>query len=1054
MSLARPGLFFSPIVAIALFLGVSFASLGAQEAGTIRGTVTGLGGSPVGSAQISINELSLGVLSGANGSYQIQRVPAGTHVLTAQLLGYATETREITVTQGGVTEVNFVLRQSAIGVEGIVVTALGISRAERSLGYSVDNIPTIEMPVQNLANSLAGQSAGLQVKSTGAMGGSTGVVLRGFSSISGSNQVLFIVDGIPVDNSSRTECNTGCGGNLSENSLGRSGVDYGNAIQDLNPSDIESISVLKGANAAALYGSRASNGVILITTKKGRGTDGFQISGSTGVTFSTPLRMPTFQNQFGGGQTPTGFNWVNGRGAGFNDATDESWGPPLDGTVYQQFFGQAPFLPSPYSPRSFYESGHDALTNIAVSAGGDGRHVRFSATRLDSKGMVPGAGLDRSTFNLAGGAQLTDRTTLSGAGSYMKTQGTNRPIFRGYPGGMGVVFSYWQRQVDINTLRQTYRHWLETGEHPRDGHPANRGPNWNHNFFDSPYYTTDLRSTNDTRDRLTGHLEIEHRFNSWLTAMTRAGTDWQSHRQFERFPVSLGDPAGAFINRKVYRQETNAEALLTAGYSLSENIQVSTSVGGSIRRNEIDDEYIRVARLLTPDVYNISNAAVPPTQEVFLSRQHVNSVYGLTNVSYKDFLFLDVTGRNDWSSTLPAGNNAYFYPSFSNSFVFSEVVDLPEFITFGKLRASWAKVGSDAQPYQLRSTFLQGGFWGGTPSFTHPNELANADLRPEETVSVEVGTEFRFAADRGKLDLTYYSTSTRDQILPVDISHTTGYARRILNAGEVENKGVEVVAAWDVLRRDDGLTWTITGNWARNRSEVISLTEGLENIILGTHRGLTVEARVGERYGAFMGQTYARDAQGRKLIGFNGIPIRTAEKQLLGHFEPDWTGGLRNTFSYGGLDLSVLMDMRKGGSIFCHTCTIQRRTGLLIETLDGREDFQLVFDGVLPDGTENTRGLTLPVYWRQKYVIFEEGLYDASFMKLREVSLGFEVPASITARLPFSSGRMSIVGRDLFLFTDVPHIDPEANSTTGNAQGIENFLPPSPRSFGVTFNFR
>jgi len=1043
--------------ALVLQLALTAAGLQAQTTGTVRGTVLGPDRSGVSGAQVSIPNLQLGGLTGAGGVFEIAQVPAGTHTVRVQSMGYRTESQTVDVPAGGSVQVNFVLAQSAIDLEGVVVTALGISRAERGLGYAVDNISgadVSEIPVQNVTAALAGKAAGLQVKSTGALGGSTSVVLRGFSSISGSNQVLFIVDGVPVDNSSRTECNTGCGGNLSEIGLGRSGVDYGNSIQDINPEDIESISILKGANAAALYGARASNGVVLITTKKGRGAGGFQIEGSTGVTWSSPLRMPTYQNEWGGGQTPTDFRWVNGAGAGFNDATDESWGPRLDGTVRQQFFGEAPFLPSPYSPRSFFELGHDAITNIAVSAAGEGRHVRFSVTRLDSKGMIPMGAMDRSTFNLAGGLELTDRVRLSGAGSYIKTEGVNRPLFRGYPGGMGVIFSYWQRQVDINQLRNSYMTWMETGEYPRNGHPANRGPNWNHNFFDSPYYTTHLRSTNDTRDRLTGHLELEYQVNSWLSARTRVGTDWGAHRQFERFPVSLADPAGAFINRKIYRQETNAEVLVTGDFPLTRDLQLTTRVGGNLRRNEVDDEYTRVARLLTPGVYNVSNAAVPPQQEFFLGRQHVNSVYGLATGSYRDFIFLDVTARTDWSSTLPAENNSYFYPSFSGSLVFSEAFTVPDFLSYGQLRASWAKVGADAQPYQLRSTFVQGPFWGSTPSFTHPAQLANRDLRPEETISIEVGTDLRFADDRASLDLTVYRTNTRDQILPVDISHTTGYARRVLNAGEVQNQGIEVVGSFDILRNPLGLSWRVTGNWARNRSEVVSLTEGLETIILGNSRGLTVEARVGERYGALMGQTYARDDQGRKLIGFNGIPIATREKQLLGHFEPDWVGGLRNSFSYAGLDLSFLLDMRAGGQVFCQSCMIQRRTGLLKETLAGREEFRLTFDGVKPDGTPNDVSLTLPIYWRQEYIMFEEGIYDAGYLKLRELSLGFAVPASIVDRTPFSTARVSIVGRDLLLFTDVPHIDPELNSTTGNAQGMELFLAPNPRSFGLTFSFR
>ena len=1033
----------------------------AQQTGIISGSVTASDGTGLEGGQVSIADVQMGALTNGVGRYVMQGVPVGIHTITAQLIGYATVSHEVTVQAGQTVAVHFVLDLSAVEIEGVVVTALGISRDERGLGYAVDNVRGADIqgvPTENIALTLAGKSAGLMVKSLGPVGGSSSVVLRGFNSISGSNQVLFIVDGIPVDNSSNAECNTGCTGAFSASYLGAGGVDYGNGIQDLNPADVQDITVLKGANAAALYGSRAANGVVLITTKNGSTAGSFQVEASSGISWSTPLKMPTLQNLYGGGQTPDGYNWVNGAGAGFNDATDESWGPALDGTLYSQWWDPNPqaFLPSPYSPRKIFQTGHNSTTNLAVSAAGEGRHVRFSATVMDAAGLIPNAGLQRSTFNLAGGLDLTDRLSVTGAGSYIKTEGKNRPRFRGFPESMAINLSYWQRQNDVDRLSRAYERWKETGESPRSGHPEDRVPNWNHNFFDSPYYTTSERATNDTRDRFIGHIRGEYQFNEWLSAMARAGTDWSAHRRFEQYPAaSLLHPEGEFISNKIYQQETNAEFLITADVNPTDDVQITARAGGNIRRNLVDENFTHVQRLNVPGLYNVGNSAGPPTVNQYLGEEHVNSLYGLATLSYRNLAFIDVTGRKDWSSTLPADNNSYFYPSVSSSVIVSEVFELPEFISYAKFRGSWAKVGAAAAPFQLLSVFGQGPFWESTPSFTHPNQLANSELRPEETISVEVGTELRFANDRGSIDLTYYKTNTSDQILPVDISHTTGYAQRLLNAGEVQNQGVELVLGLDILRNASGLTWTTLLNWSTNNSKVISLTEGLETIVLGGGRGVTVEARVGEPYGTMMGQVSKRDAQGRVMVGFDGRVIPTDTKQVVGNFQPDWVAGIRNTFSYHGLNLSVLLDVRHGGDIFCQTCAIQRRTGQLIETLAGRETFSLVHEGVKPDGTPNDVGLPLTVYWRNLYSdAYERIMYDASFVKLREVSLNFAIPESLIRRLPISSGRIAIVGRDLLLFSDVPHIDPELNSTSGNAQGMELFLNPSPRSIGFTVSFR
>ena len=1058
MSIRRPQRVPRAMAAMALILVGT--GVHAQERGTIRGTVSDASGQPIEGAQISIPERQLGSLSRATGAYLLTGVPAGTHEVQATILGFGTQTQSVQLTAGGIVQADFRLEQTALALEGIVVTALGISREERALGYAVDNIQEdqiSEIPTENISASLAGKAAGLQVKSLGPIGGSSSVVLRGFSSISGSNQVLFIVDGVPVNNESVAECNANCGGRSGSSwysgAFGEGGVDYGNAVQDLNPQDIESISVLKGANAAALYGSRASNGVVLITTKKGAGVSGFRLDASVQSMWSTPLAMPTYQNRYGGGPRPDqGYQWVDGEGTGIGDGTDESWGPPLDGQLYDQWFSPdpQPWLASPYSPRTFWRTGHNHTFSAAAAASTDRSNIRFGATQMEAAGITPASELDRTNLSLAGVVELTDALRLTGAANYNKTVGENRPSFRSSLFSVGYAFSYWQRQVDIDRLRNAWLRWRETGEYPRSGHRDGWVPGWNHNYFDSPFYYQGERYTSDVRDRGFGHVQLEYDVNEWLSARARVGSDWYSHRIKEEYPISEAKPEGGFKTGKNFRQETNAELLLSGTFELGGNFGMSVRTGGNLRWNDADSHRLETSFLNVPGIYNAANSAVPPTINDFVSKKEVHSLYGLASMNWGSAVFVDVTARNDWSSTLPAENNSYFYPSFSSSWIFTETMELPEFLSFGKLRASWAKVGSDAQPYQLLSTANQASFWGSTPSFTQADEIANSGLRPEETISIEIGTELRFANDRATLDLTYYKSNTSDQILPVDISQATGYTRQILNAGEVENRGVEIVLSGDILRNPNGLNWRVETNFAKNTNEVISLTQGLDRILLGDFRGLSVMASVGDEYGAFYGQTFSRDSQGRILVGNDGRPIATEEKQHLGNFQPDWLAGIRNSFRYRDLNVSFLIDIRQGGDVYCHTCMIGWRTGQLIETLEGREQFGLVHEGVLPDGSPNNVMLTLNQYQRARYNMFEVGIFDASFIKLREISVGFDLPEDILSKLPLSTARFSLIGRDLLSFHDVPHIDPEISSTSGNYQGLETYLLPTSRSFGFS----
>lgn len=1063
METTRPVRVASVIAAASVALCTLAATLPAQETGAITGEVRQPNGQALAGAQVSLPDLNLGTLVSSDGSFRIEDVPVGTHTVQAQVIGYAVQTREVTVDAGEAANVSFVLEQSAVQLEGIVATALGISREERSLGYSTDEIQAdelAEVPTDNFSLTLTGKAAGLQVKDMSNIGGSTSVTLRGFNSISGSNQVLFVVDGIPMNNESNLECNANCAASWDGSGVpsGLSAVDYGNGVSDLNPQDMESVSVLKGANAAALYGSRASNGVILVTTKKGEGGDGFRVTGSVSSTFSTPLQTRTLQNQNGGGQQPSDYEWVDGGGGGFNDGTDESWGPALDGTNRAQWFSpSAPWLPSPYSPRKFYDTGRSTQANVSVAAAGESEHLRVSGTYYDGTGQIPNSRLDRATLSVAGGIDLTEDLSLTASGNYVKTTGEDRPNMVGFPDGFGVTFAYWQRQVDTERLRQAYMDWMETGEYPRDGHPQDRGPNWNHNFFDNPYYSTHSRHTEDARDRLLGSLQADYRFNDWLSAMARVGTDFQNHRMYEMFPNSVGHPDGEYGNRDVYREETNTTVMVTTDVPLTADVQLTTRAGGALRRERAKDDIGVAQNLNVPGVYNLGNSAGPPQISEFRSNKDVNSVFGLATLSYRNWAYIDASGRNDWSSTLPEGENSYFYPSISGSVILTDALDMPGFLSYAKVRASWAETGSDARPYQLRRTFQEGPFWEGTPSYTNPNALPARNLTPEQAESIEFGTELRFADDRGTLDLTYYKTNTRQQILPVDISHTTGFSNSVMNAGEVENKGFEATAGLKLLRAADvdEVGWDMQVNFSTFSSKVSNLPEGVESIILGSTRGLTVEAREGEEYGTMLGQVTQTNDQGQELIGYDGLLIPSETKEVVGSFQPDFTAGLRNSFEYQGLRLSTLLDLRVGGDVFCQTCAIGRRTGQLIETLEGRENFEIAHEGVHPDGTENTVMLPPPVYHRDRYNMFHYFMYDASYLKLRELTLGFDLPQGIVEALPISDARLSVIGRDLLILSkNVPHIDPELITSSGNAQGIEVFRTPTQRSLGLRLTVR
>ena len=1074
------------ILALLAFLLAPATAL-AQNATTVSGRVTGASGQPESGVQVRIDALTATAATGADGTYRLV-IPAGritgtqTVEIRATRQGLASATRTITLAPGATLTQDFQLQDLAIQLEGIVVTALGISREERAVPQAVQQLDGAELSTveTNVVNTLAGKVAGVQITNAGPQGGSSRIVIRGANSITGNNQPLFVIDGVPVDNAApRLE--------------GFGGLDYGNAVQDINPSNIESVTVLKGPNAAALYGSRAANGAILITTRSGRTAGGGQITVSQQLSFESPLRLPDYQDQFGQGYYGM-FEYNDGDfgGSVFEfDFVDESWGPPLDGRLIPQYNSPVvngvrqptPWVAHPDNVAEFFETGLTSLTSAAFSASGERANVRLSASRLDQDGIVPGFELEQTSFGVNGGLNLTDRLSANTSVQYITRDG------QGYP-GIGydetnpmIQFVWFGRQVDMADLRRNY-----LARRGADETNAGMPYSWNYSFHPNPYFLQLVNHNDASRDRLIGNVSMNYRFTDWLSGTLRSGMDWYQDTRRTQYaadnygmegwnPLLLADEViastGAFGTHQIGFQETNTDFLLTADRDLTDRLSLNATVGGNRRDVRREQDFVWVGELIEPGIFAVDNARTTPDPTDFLARKRVNSLYGQAELGYNDYLFVTVTGRNDWSSSLPDRNNSYFYPSLSAALIFTDLfpsLEMGGAVSYGKLRASWARVGNDADPYQLRNTVVASDPFNGFPTYAMPNVLANPELRPETTESWEFGADLRFFDEKLSLDLTLYNETTFDQIMPAQISRASGFTAQVVNAGSMRNRGVEARLTAVPVERGD-FRWESTLTFARNRNTVESLAEGLTGLQVtrGDFWGVSVFAREGEPFGQLVGTAYQRDSQGRIVVNSDGLPIPTAGVEVIGNYNPNWTGGFANTFSYKGLSLSALLDVRRGGDVYSVTHMFGRYAGVLEETAvgrcegDGFPDIEgiptcdantgIVVPGVMVteagDTVPNTIVTNAQFYNEQLYYIAEAHVFDGSFVKLREVTLGYDVPGRFTRRLGLSGMNLSLVGRNLKLWTDVPHIDPETAFDASNAQGMEFGQLPSARSVGI-----
>ncbi len=1047
------------LVVLAALTGLAAAAPAAraQSGGVITGRVTNETGAGLPAATITVPAIAgVGALTDDNGRYTIDipaaRVTGGSVTVMARRIGYLARSVAVTPKLGASVTLDFQLQPVPNQLQGVVTTALGVEREKSQLGTAQQTVSAAELNTtraQNFVDQLAGKVAGMDVTGSGTPGASTKITIRGSNSINGNNNPLFVVDGVPV---SSNDIGASPGGG----SIAGGGVDFGDVINDINPDDIESVSVLKGPNAAALYGSRAANGVILITTKKGAASGSkLRSQLSSTYTWDTPSIYMDWQNEYGQGSAGQ-FAYVDGKGGGVNDGYDQSYGPRLNGQLIPQFDSPVingvrqatPFIAHPNNVTDFFNTGHQFLNTYAVSGGTETANGRFSVGDTQIEGIIPNNTFRNLTGSLAGQFQLGKLQT-SGSVEYIRAEAHNRPQ-EGYDTSILEQFIWYGRQVNTPELKQMYD-------------PSGNLYNWNLNFHNNPYWLQYENPEYDQRDRVISSVQGTYSVASWLKATLRGGEDyynWAMDRDFAAGNIQYASPnyAGSFNDATQYNSETNVDLLLNAVKQLNSHLAFNGLLGGTLRNTSGNNSTIYTSGISVPGIYNASNAAISPTIVQNASLQKVNSIYESADLTWNNWWTVEGTGRTDWSSTLPKGANSYFYPGVNTSMVLTDALPRlkSDFLSYAKVRGAYARVGNDATPYQLLTTYVgNSNKFGSLPRFAISSNLANADLKPELTTSAEAGLELAFLNNRVTFDGSYYNKLTKNQLINLTIPPSSGFLSQSINAGEIRNAGTEMQIGFTPIRSDNGgFNWTSTFNYGANRSKVVSLTNGLPTVVLGGQWSATVEARQGLPYGSIVGYTFQRDSAGN-ILTENGLPIRGSKQVVLGNVNPKWVGGWNNEFKFHRFTLNALLDIHKGGQIFSITNMMCQQSGTCASTLVGRQvDWNnpgIVVKGIdVNTHQPNTVNVTSEEYFQSLWLIHSQYIYDDSYIKLRELRLGYDLSPSFAGRLDAQAVNISLVGRNLWTHSTVPNVDPEFTYSTGNSQGMEFAEMPTSKSIGFT----
>ncbi len=1052
----------------------------------IEGKVVDENGAALPGANVTIKGTIKGTVTDLDGFYRILVEPGQTLVFSS--IGFETVERVV----GNESTINVTLISGIERLSEVVVTALGISKEKRALGYSVDNVDSERLNYTGEANmllNLAGKAAGVQVQgSANGVDGTPRVLIRGVTSLSADNQPLYVLDGMPLQSNRSLSEDLFTPGN---------GSDFGNPLSDINPNDIESISVLKGASATALYGARGANGVIMITTKKGKsGQKGIGVTYSGSFTFQNPLTLPDVQTEYGQGFNGE-FEYVDGNGGGTRESDVRLWGPRYEGQQIAQWdpLTNEPIVKEwkPYGKdnlKNFFETGHSYLNNVSMTHVGESSNTRISIGHQDIEGIVPNTGLERITGSLNSTIQLGEKlsATITATGSKMTSD--NRSAYGFFAGAFWNAL-FIPTNIDIRDLRN---HKDEFGNR-RSFYRG--GPN--------PYWDLLENVNPSTRRRFSGGLNLTYELTDWLSVQGSLFEDRNS-TEYERITAKHAFNNGEYQEGFNFNEELNAEARLNFNKDVIEEFNVGAMIGTATRREKSINKFARTeGGLLVREVYNLSNSANSPIVNNTRSEKEVNSVFGSVDLNYKNIAFLTFTGRNDWSSTLPEDEWSFFYPSVSGSFVFSDVLNINErILSFGKVRASWAKVGNDTQPYSLdrfisrEAVSFNGqpvlGLGSGTRNF-----IPAVTLKPEESTSFEIGTELYFLNDKVRLDVAYYNNESSNQLVRVENAWERGARFAFINAGTITNKGWEVKL--DVTPvKNNNFSWDVSLNWSRNRGTVSGFPEELVPFKhIAAWFGPEIRATNGEPYGHMVGFEYFRDTQDAlenvpnmaedfaafgytaegniygtgKVLTRNGFPMHNQWRGTrdLGVSAPlDWTGGIFNTINYKNFQLSFLFDFRSGGHVISTTQIYMLRYGMLTESAGTNADGGFVRDDVADGGGFLFDGIDVETGQPNTTKISTQDLYSgwnfptetfttpATNIKLKELSIGYRVPADVVSKVGIAGARVSLIGRNLWLIkNNLNGIDSETASMgpLNNGAGFETGSLPNTRSYGfnITLDF-
>jgi TonB-linked SusC/RagA family outer membrane protein len=1028
------------ITLLCLLIGIGWASAQTKVSGTV---VSADDGQPVIGASVLVKGTANGTITDTSGKFTIM-VPSANKKLSFSFVGMAT--MDVDAKPG----MTVVMKADSKQIDEVIVTAIGIKRSEKALGYSVGVVKSDDLTAareSNVVNSLSGKVAGVNIlQSSGTAGGASKIILRGQSSLGSAGQPLFVIDGMPVSNNTQ---NFGING----------GIDTGSRIGDISSDDIESMTVLKGASATALYGARAKDGAVVITTKKGAKKAKTFVSVNSSIRFEDPLKLPDFQNEYGPGVGTTGI---------YSTGSWNGWGPKIASVQDKQFpifTGDNVTLKAyPNNVKDFYNTGKTLTNNVSIGGGDDKNDYRIGITALNQSGIIPENTYDKYNFTFNGGRDFSEKVSARISFSYIKASSEGRPAQGSNDNNVIVpTVNTMPRTMDINLLKNN---WITSAGKP---FPIGSGAAATTN---NPYWVLNKNKFTSDLDRVIGNIVVTYKPIKGLTITDNAGTDfyYDTDRRVWAY-YTLGVPKGRFITYNLNNSIINNDLIATYEFNPIKDLGVKIIGGHNLIQNKSTSVSVDAQDLLLPDIYSYANAQTKSPSNTYAENRLVG-VYGDLGFSYKDFAFLNITGRNDWSSTMPLSHRSYFYPSVSGSFIFTELLPKSSILNFGKLRASYAVVGSDTSPYQLdyayspvNTYFLQylgtGSFpHGGLLAYTTPSTYPDPDLQPQKQKSFEVGTDLRLLNNRIALEFTYYRNITTNHIALIDAPNSTGYFSFRKNSGKISNEGVEVMLGLTPVKGK--FTWNVNFNFAANQQKVVELDPSITELNLtSAYSGLQVKASKGKAFSLF-GTGWQRDDKGNIVIDPNtGLRRTTSSTINLGKINPDFTLGIVNSFSFKGATLGFVVDIRQGGVMYSGTVSSLRTNGVAKETL--LNDRQPIVDnGVVPDGSgnyiPNTKAVSAYNYWSQNYKTSnsEANVFDASYIKLRELTFSYALPKAWFERFFVKNVSVGFEARNLWLIhSNVPHIDPELSmfSTSEVGSGVEMAGIPTTRSYGFNLKF-